>query len=161
MEIITAFFTSVPIDWFILGGILVLVGLDTLRSGIGRACALAVSLPLALFLHSLIDSTAFLGTMGFLSSPSGSVGVFAALLIASYILVRRMGLDYIDGGMGQPVQALLAGVAVTAIFAIVWQELPLLDSLWHFDTQVSAIFAEQFRLFWLLGAYVALAFARG
>ena len=158
---IAGFIQAVPIDWFILGGILVLVGLDTLRCGIGRACALAVALPLALFLHSLIDSAAFLGGVGFFASSTGSVGVFAALLIASYILVRRMGLDYIDGGMGQPVQALLAGAAVTAIFAVVWLQLPLFDSLWHFDTQVSAIFAEQFRLFWLLGAYAALAFARG
>lgn len=161
METIIGFFTSVPIDGFILGGILVFVGLDALRSGIGRACALAVALPVALFLHSLFDSTVFFGSMDFFSTSTGSVGVFAALLVASYILMRRIGLNFVDGGMGQPVQALLAGAAVTVIFAVVWLQLPLLDSLWHFDTHVSALFAEAYRLLWLLGAYAALAFARG
>jgi len=162
MEAITSVFTVVPLDYFVLGGIVLVIALDSLRSGIGRACALAVALPVSMLLYSLLDKAALLSSVGALfATPLAQALTFAVILALSYLLARRMGLEFVDGGMGEPIQSLIAGVAIAMIFVVIWLQLPALESLWHFNTQVSAVFAEPFRLWWLLGAYAALAFARG
>jgi len=161
MGTITGIVTAVPLDWFILGGLLILLSLDSLRSGIGRAAALAVALPIGYLLYSLVGSAAFVSTMGILASPLSQAITFGVLVILSYFMARRMGLDFIDGGMGEPIQALIASAAAVVILAVIWLQIPALDSVWTFGAQLKAIFAESFRLWWLLGAYVALAFARG
>lgn len=159
---IAGYFTSIPIDWFVLCGLLILIGLDVLRSGVGRACALAVALPITLFLSSHLHSAIVLSSVtSLIPSVYAEAVIFAAIALISYFLVRRMGLEFLDGGIGQPIQALFAGAAVTVIFAIVWLQTPALHSLPQLGPQVQALFAENFRLFWLLGAYGALAFARG
>jgi hypothetical protein len=157
---ITAFFTAVPIDYFFLAGIVIFVALDSLRSGIGRAAALSVALPLALLFHALLDNTIAIGGMIPDSAMIQAV-VFGVIVALSYLLVRRMGLEYISGGIGQPVQALIAGVALTVIFLVVWLESPVLEALFQFQPQITAFFNESYRLLWFLGAYAALAFARG
>ncbi|MEK7155561.1 MAG: hypothetical protein AAB734_01645 [Patescibacteria group bacterium] len=161
METISGIFAAVPLDYFLLGAVAVVVALDTMRSGIGRAAALAVALPVALLLHSLLGTTAFIGNIAALDSGMMQAAVFGAILALSYLLVRRMGLEYVDGGMGQPIQSLIAGVALAVIFAVIWQESAVLGVLWQFDSPVTSLFAGSYRLFWLLGAYAALAFARG
>lgn len=162
MENITGFFSSVPIDFFILGGIVIILALDSMRSGIGRTVALAVALPLSLFLYSLLSETVILKDMAFLKGSAMTQAlVLAVILVLAYLLVRRMGLEYVDGGMGEPVQSVLAACAVAVIFAVVWLEIPALSEIWIFGDQVATIFAESFRLPWLIGAYAALAFARG
>lgn len=158
---ITGIFSAVPLDWFIIGGILILVAFDSLRSGIGRAAAFAVALPLALTLAGFAAKAVPLASVSILSSKSGAAGLFAILIILAYFLVRRMGLEFLDGGMGQPIQAILAGAALAVICAIVWLEADALNAYWQFGPQVQSLFSEGFRLWWLLGAYAALAFARG
>ncbi len=162
MAALQGFFTFVPFEWFVLGGIALVLMADTLRAGMGRAAALAVALPLTLVLHSFLKTAVVLGSVSALSGSSMvQAGVFAVLLALSYFMVRRMGLDFLDGGMGQPIQAILAGVAAAAILAIVSLQVPILSQILPFSAQTKAIFAEQFRFWWLLGAYLALAFARG
>lgn len=159
---VTGIFTGIPIDWIILGVLGVIVAIDSLRSGIGRACAMALALPVAVLLYSLVEKTAVLGTVSALSStPMAQAITFAVIAVVCYLLVRRMALEYVESGTGEPVQALLAGAAATVVFIIAWQQVPALQSLWHLSPQVSAIFSESYRLIWLLGAYLALAFARG
>ena len=162
MAALQHFFTLVPLEWFIFGGIALVLAADTLRAGMGRDAALSVALPLSLVLHSFLKSAAIIGSIGALSgSTMIQAAIFVVLLALSYFMVRRMGLDFLDGGMGQPIQAILVGVATAVIVAVVWLQVPVLSQILPFGNQTRAIFAEQFRLWWLLGSYLALAFARG
>ena len=162
LETVTGIFTGIPYDWLALGGLIVVVALDSLRSGIGRACAIALSLPLASILYALIEQTAFLKDVALLdSSPAAQLATFGVIALVTYLLVRRIALEYIDSGAGEPMQALLAGAAATAVLVIVWLQLPMSGEVWQLSDKVRAIFAEQYRLIWLLGSYLALAFARG
>lgn len=158
MDAVQGLFTSVPLDYLFLGGFTVLVALDALRSGIGRAAALALAAPVAAFLFSYAREATAIG--GMLSSPILEAGAFLALIVIAFFLIQRMGMEYIGSG-GQPLQAALAGIAVTIIGTVAWMHIDALRTVWEFSTHVQALFAEQFRLFWLLGAYAALAFARG
>lgn len=158
---ITGFVSAVPLDYFIVGGIILIIAIDSLRSGIGRAVALSIALTLSIVFHELLSTSAFLGGLPLLSSDAAAAGAIAALVVIAYILVRRMGLEYIDGGMGQPVQAAIASLAVTIVLIVTWLGIPALTDIWQFNTQIQMLFAESYRLFWLLGAFAALAFARG
>lgn len=157
-----AFFSGIPLDYVILGGIVLVIALDSLRSGIGRACAIAVALPLTMLLYPLLKSGVLTSSATFLfETPLSQALTFGALLIVSYFLARRMGLEFIDGGMGEPIQAIIAGISIAIIFTVIWIQLPALDTLWHFSDQITSLFTEKFRLWWLLASYAALAFARG
>jgi hypothetical protein len=159
---VTSVFSGIPYDWFALGAFLILIALDSLRSGIGRACAIALALPLATVLYALLTKTAFVSGLAILtSSPTAQLVTFGVLALATYLLVRRMALEYIESGTGEPIQALLAGAAATVVIAVIWLQLPMAGEVWQVSGKVQALFAEQFRLLWLLGAYLALAFARG
>jgi hypothetical protein len=154
--------SGIPYDWFALGGLLVLIAVDSLRSGIGRACAIALSLPLAAFLYSLLGQTAFIANVAILNSSAvAQLATFGVLFVVTYLVVRRMALEYIDSGTGEPVQALLASAAATAVLAVVWLLLPMTAEVWQVSGKVQAIFSAQYGLIWLLGSYLALAFARG
>lgn len=159
MEGLQGMFQIVPLDFVILGGIAIIVALDSVRGGIGRASAIVVALISAQFLSSLLNDTAFIGAM--VSSPMMEVGAFLLLVGASYFTLRRMGLEYVSGGIGQPMQSAIVGVAVAIVCAVTWLSIPALSDYWEFGRQISTIFAEQFRLIWILGAFGALAFARG
>ena len=162
LDAITRLFTGIPFDWLILGGLAVLLALDSLRSGIGRACAIALALPIAAFLFSFVEKTAVLSGIGTLSaSPAAESATFGVVFIACYFIVRRMALEYVESGTGEPIQALLAGVAATIVVVIVWLQIPALSELWQLNDSIQAFFSESYRLLWLLGAYSALAFARG
>ncbi len=162
METVTGLFASVPVDFFILGGIVLVLAVDSMRSGIGRAAALAVALPLGLLLYSLVSKAVVLKDIEFLTSSSlVQAGTLAVIIVLSYLLVRRMGLEYVDGGLGEPVQSTLAAAAVSVIFAVVWLQMPALSDIWQFGPKIETVFSEAFRLPWLIGAYAALAFARG
>jgi hypothetical protein len=157
----TSLFTTIPLDWIFFGGVIIAVALDSLRSGVGRALAISIALPISLLLFSLLQESAFLSSSGLFSTPYAEVVALAILVVAMYILVRRMGLDFVDGGMGEPIQAIMAGGAVVVVFACMWLQEPVLSQLWTLSDQIQNVFAESFRFFWLVGAYAALAFARG
>lgn len=159
---VTGIFSGVPYDWLVFGGLTLLIALDSLRSGIGRASSIALSLPVAGVLYELVSKTAYLGSIPVLTaSPAAQAGTFAVVALASYLLVRRIALEYIESGVGEPVQALLAGCAATVVIIVVWLHVPVLEPIWQLSDKVHAIFSESYRLIWLLGAYLALAFARG
>ena len=162
IDAVTGMFTGIPIDWIILGALVVLIALDSLRSGIGRACAIALALPLAFVLYSQFQKAFFVSQIEILfTNQLAQAGVFILLSLAAYILVRRMASDYIDSGTGEPIQALLAGGAATIVCIVIYLQVPVFDSLWHLSDRVQAVFSESYRLWWLLGAYIGLAFARG
>ena len=162
LDAVIGMFTSIPLDWIILGALVVLIALDSLRSGIGRACAISLALPAALLLFSLSQKAVILKDVDSLnSSPMIQLAVFGIIALACYLLARRMALEYIESGTGEPIQALLAGGAATVVLIVVWLQLPMTDSVWHLSDKVHAVFSESYRLVWLLGAYLGLAFARG
>ena len=148
---------SVTADWAVLLALCVLIALDTYRSGPGRASAIILSLPTALFLYQLLPSAAFVGSVTSVSMPVFDAFLFLLIAGGMYLLMRRMDMSY---GAGSLMQGVMAGVAVDSALTVVWLEVPALDSVWHFGEQVRAIFSESYRLWWLLGAFVAIAFVR-
>ncbi len=157
----TDIFTSVPIDIFGIGAIVLLLGIDAIRNGVGRTAAFSVALPLALFMHSLLSSAFLVGSLSFFtSSPMAVALTLLGFIAVSYHFARRVGLEYVDGGRGL-VQGIFAAVAATALLIVVWLQVPAFDALWHLSDPIRALFAEQYRLWWLLGSYVILVFSRG
>ncbi len=152
---------SFPIHWFILGGFFVIIVLDSLRSGTARATALAVALPFAAFLSTLIPITAFIKDQAFIAQGRGPIVLFVALFVIIYMLMRRMGLEHFESGRGEPIQSLLAATAVSSVLILTWVHTPSLNALWSLGEPFTGLFAEPYRLFWLLGAFLGLAFARG
>ena len=155
-----AIFRSIPIDWLILGGLAFVGGFEFIRDGSRRSAALALALPIALLLFLALGEAAVLGSItDGMETAYAQALFFGALVVIAYILVLRVGLSY-GGARSQPIQAAVAGVALTIIALCIWLQTPALDTLWHFGAQVQSLFAEQYRFWWLLGAYIALAFAR-
>lgn len=152
---------NLPLDWLVLGAVVIVIALDALRSGLGRAISIALALPIAHFFFLLADSTFLASAEGLFSTPFMHTAVFGVLFVGLYFLIRRMGLEYVDSGMGAPVQAILGGTGVAVVFACIWLQTPVLSDLRAVSEQVETIFNESVRLWWLLGAYIALAFARG
>lgn len=162
LDAATALFSGIPYDWIALGFLAILIALDSLRSGIGRACAISLALPVSLILYLLIEKTVGLNNIALLdSSPAAKLVTFGVIALGTYLLVRRIALEYVESGRGEPIQALLAGAAATAVLIVVWLQLPMTTEVWGLTGTIQAIFAEQYRFIWLLGSYLALAFARG
>lgn len=156
------FISSIPFDWLLLGLIVIVVALDSLRSGVGRAIAISLALPIAFVLLSLAEKAVILQSVDVLFSTSFARALlFGALALALYFLIRRMGADYMNTGMGEPIQALFAGIAVAIVFTCIWLQVPALTDLWTIGGTLGVIFVEKFRLWWLIGAYAVLAFTRG
>lgn len=162
MSSVTGVFTGAPYDLLAIGAFIVLIALDSLRSGIGRACAIALALPMATLLYALVPATVGLGAVSVLNaSPTMQLATFGAMAFITYLIVRRIALEYIESGRGEPIQALLASTAATAVLIVVWLQLPMTNEIWPLSGKIQAVFSEQYRLIWLFGSYLALAFARG
>ena len=157
---VTGMFTSLPTDWIVLGAVVAFVALDALRSGSGRAVALVVSTPVALLLFSAFKSAAVLASLGTqLTTPLLQAVLFIVLTFAVFLLVGRMSANWISDS-GAPLQALLAGLAATAVLTVTWVSVPAFDALWDFGGQVRNIFGEPYRFWWVIGALGILAFIR-
>ncbi len=157
---ITGIISGLPVDWFVLGGILVVIALDSLRSGVGRAVAVSIAMPLASVHYSFVPHTITIGTLPILQNPMAQTALFAFFFITLYLLIRRSSSEYLTSFSG-PTQVILAGAATAIIFMCVWLMEPVLNQWWMPNQTVQTVFAEQFHLFWLLAAYSILAFARG
>ncbi len=151
------FLRSLPTDWIVIAGTLLLLGFDALRSGDGRATALALSFPLAAYLFSLLPSAPLFSSLP--AEGTASAGVFIALSIGVFFLIRRM-FFFSDGGGGRPIQEILSVVAATAIVVSVWSTTPALSALWAPGSLLQAVFNETYALWILAVSFAALAFAR-
>ncbi len=153
-------FTHVPIDYFLIGVVVLAVAVDALRSGTNRACALALALPAALMLSSVLPKAALLGGVsGQFSSSTFHAILLAALFAAAYMLIYRM-IGFYGGGDAGSLNAVITGVATAALLLAVWLQIPELQSVWHFSSTVEGIFGEAYRFWWMAGSYIALAFVR-
>lgn len=160
METIRSIVTGVPIDWFILGAFVALLTIDSLRNGIARTAALSLAAPIAWALFSLLASTAFIGSLAASESAIAAVCLFGVIFVGCFIVLRRMGVDFIEAGLGQPIQAIAASVSAVTVLALFWILSPASD-LWTFGPVIQGAFSESYRLFWLVGAYGLLVFSRG
>lgn len=162
MSVVTGIFSGIPYDWLVFGFVALIIALDSLRSGIGRASSIALALPIASVLYGLFGKTAgFSSIEALTATPLAQALSFGVVALATYLLVRRIALEYIESGVGEPIQALLAGCAATAVIIVIWVHVPALEPIWKLSDKFHVIFSESCRLPWLLGAYLALAFARG
>ena len=160
IESVLGIFTNIPVDWAILAVFAIFAAFDVVRSGAQRVSMLALALPATVFLIAALSSDAILGPISKqFSTPVLQAVLFAIILVVMYVLAGRLGISY-GGESGQPLQALLAGLAVTAILVCIWIGTPALQAVWHFGTQVQGVFGESYRFWWILGGYGALAFIR-
>lgn len=157
LDAVTGFFSHVPTDWIIIAVFAIFVGFDTVRSGSGRAVALALSLPAALFLTDTLPHASILtGLTEQFSSPVLKAVLFGIVFVATYLLVRRMSASYRTGS-GEVMQSLMAGTAAIAVVVVVWLQVPELQSVWSFGPQVQAVFGEAYRFWWIALSYTTLA----
>ncbi|MBI4079817.1 hypothetical protein HY414_01130 [Candidatus Kaiserbacteria bacterium] len=152
--------TSIPIDWFIIGGFALVAALDCVRSGAKRVTQLALAFPLAaLLMQSLPNAYILGGIASQFSTPLMQALLLGVLFVALYLFIGRIGLSW-GGGEGQTIQAAIAGVAAAGVVMTMWIATPALQSLWQFGPQIQEIFGETYRFFWLIGAFAALAYVR-
>jgi hypothetical protein len=151
----------VSLDWIVLVVLAVLIAADSLRSGLSRATALALAFPLALAILNYLPDAQFMGGLEQqLPSALLKVAFDAALFVVVFICMYRI-VDTFSADSNRPLQALLAGLAAVSIAVVVWLQIPALDSVWHFGPQIQTLFGAAYRFWWLLAAYIALAFAQG
>ena len=154
-------FSRISLDWIVLAVFAFLVAVDALRSGPSRATALALALPLTLLVAGYMQGASFMsGIVQQLSSPILNNAFTLILLAILFICMYRI-TDTFGADSAHPIQTLLTGLAVAAIAAVVWVQIPSLESIWHFGPQAQALFGAAHRFWWLLAGYIALAFARG
>lgn len=160
VQSVSSFFLQVPIEAV---AALVFVGLlafDAYRSGTGRATAFALSMPIAHTLFLMIPHTIGIsGLSASLESPMLQTGLFVVLFAATFFLIHRMLMA--SFGIPSPFMlALLCGVATLVVGVVTILQIPALVTVLHPSTMVQAIFAAPYHFIWIIGAYLALAFAR-
>ena len=149
-----------PTDWIILGALAVFIAAECWRSGSNRAASLALALPFSFLAMQALGHAAFLGSILLRSqAPIAEAITFLGLIGLAYFFVHRI-LGFFSDSSGAPVQSLIAGIATAILLVVFWLQVPALASLWHFGPQVQAVFADQYRFWWMIGAYFALAYAR-
>lgn len=160
LDSIVGVFGGIPLDWIIIGAVVIAVALYVLRSGAQMICTLALALPTTALLLSALSNAAIVGPLSkqFETSPLRAL-LFVAILIVSYTLVHRMGISY-GSESRQPIQAILAGAAAAALLVVIWIQEPALQSIWQFGGDVQSIFGEAYRFWWIIGSYATLAFVR-
>ncbi|KKU27193.1 MAG: hypothetical protein UX39_C0003G0032 [Candidatus Magasanikbacteria bacterium GW2011_GWA2_46_17] len=159
-ELVANSLSSIPLDWMVIVGFGIILAFIVMRTGISRAVALALSLPVALLIFSELTQARFLAGIGAqLGTPIMKALVFIIPFVVIYYFVHQM-IDTYGSGNGAITQALLASIATVVVVVVVWLQVPELQSLWHFGSQIQSIFDEQYRFWWLVCAYSTLAFVR-
>jgi hypothetical protein len=152
-------FSHWPTDYILILAALAFIALDALWNGPARASAVALALPFTFFILDAIPHTYLLvGISSQFSTPVLQTVLFAIILVPLYFLIHRILGFYADSS--GPLDALIVGAASTAILLVFWMDVPALQTIWHFGVPITNVFGEAYRLWWLLGSFVALAFVR-
>lgn len=156
---LTSFFQHIPLDWILIAIFFALATFDALRSGVTRAAALTLALPITGLFLQYMPNTAYLAVFDKqFSAPVPAAVMSAVVFVILFMLINRMTDSF--GDSGHILQAALAGAALTAVVLVVWLEIPALNAVYHFGPQVQTVFGAAYRLWWLLAAYIALAYVR-
>lgn len=155
--LITNFFSSLPADWIVFGCLIVFFTFDALRAGPSRAMALAIALPLALFIADGVKEATFIGS---LSDTSTAVvgGTFAVITVALSLAMYRIVDTYSESA--GPVRSPLAAIGAAVICAVVFTQLPADFLPWEPSSSFALVFGEAYRLYWFVGSYFLLAASR-
>ena len=146
--------------WLVLTAVAILASLDALRGGTGRAAALALALPLTYVFLTFLPDAIFVGALyTSLTSAYAQAGIAAVVLVGLFVVLYRV-TDSFESDTGF-LSAVLAGIALAVVVGVTWSLIPQFNQLWSFGDSVEGVFGPAYRLWWLLGAYIALAFARG
>lgn len=134
--------------------------IDAMRSGTARAATLAVVFPLTFFFSGILSHVAILGPMtAKITAPFMQAAIFGLLFAVLFFLVYR--IMYAFGGSGSmPFASVVASLAATIITLVVWLQVPALQSVWHFGPQIQAVFGVAYAFWWLIAAYLLMAFVR-
>ena len=152
--------THLPVDWIIIGVLVIVIAFDAIRSGSARAATLALTAPLTLLLFGALSHAAIAGpVVAQFSAVSAQMLLFGAVFVVTFLFMSRI-VDSFSGN-GGVLQGLLAGIAGTVVLLVISLQVPALQTLWHFGPQVQLIFGEAYRFWWLLVAFAVLAFVRG
>ena len=158
--VLTQFFSNVPLDLVIVLVLFIIGAVDGYLSGGARVSAAALALPLAILAAGMAQSAFALGatlhTIHADAYPAATIGV---LFVALFFIIGRMVEQ--GFGAGGPISALLAGLGAVAVILALWMATPALAALVPLGYVVPFFFGEAYRLYWLVGGYVALALARG
>jgi hypothetical protein len=154
---VSSAFSQIPLDWILVVIFFVVIAADALRAGPVRAGAIAISLPLSALLYQMIPQTVLLSSISSQFPKSFEQALlFAILEIILFVCFNQ--LLYSFESHSSLLSAVVCGLCATVVVLVVWTQVPVLQSLWHFDSQIVAIFGASYRFFWLIGSYLALAF---
>ncbi len=147
-------------DWVLIGLLAILLVIFTLRAGTRSAVAVSLTFPVLAFALGALPSTAFVAAaIGKPASPLVPLIIAAILFVALFILVSRvLGSGF--SGSALPLAALLTGLATAVVAVVFLNQILGSNAIWHFGPQIRAIFGPAYELFWILGSYAVLAFAR-
>ncbi len=153
-------FSGLPVDWVLVGLTAILLVLFTLRAGTRVAFTLALSFPVVAFVLGALSNTAFLSTLtSQLTGSAAHLGLaLGVFFLVSILVFRILGSGFVRSAL--PLSALLSGLAATVITVVFLNQILGSNPIWHFGPQVQAIFGSAYRLWWVLGSYMVLAFAR-
>ena len=156
----TGLVTHFPIDWILILVFAFVVVIDSFRAGSSRAAVFAVSLPLTSLLFTFIPQTVLLDKVSHaLSNKPLQLGLFGVLFVIIFLFVYSITHSLGSSSRGM-LQAVLSGLSASIVAVVMWIREPVLQFAWHFGSLPQLIFGAPFALFWLLGAYFALAFVR-
>jgi hypothetical protein len=150
-------FSHIPIDWLIIGIFFVVVFTDAVRAGSIRAAAISLSFPLSAFLYQMIPQTTLFSTIsGQFSSSLDQALLFAILEAVVFVCVHQMLSSF--NAYASIFSATVSALCATVVVLVIWTQMPVLQSVWHFDSTIQVIFGASYRLFWIIASYLALAF---
>lgn len=151
--------SGVPSDWIIIGSIAILITIFSMLRGTSIATALSLSLPVAVTLFSVAPNAFLLGSIvrQFHAGLPQAL-VFLAIEIILLILFIRATMSFSESS--SPLAGILVGVSTTVVLVCIWMQVGSLASIWHFSSQTQNIFGSSYELWWLIVAYIGIAFAR-
>lgn len=157
MQSVFSAVASLATDWFIVGGLLMLIFFDVLRAGSGRVIALTLACLATYFVLDVFAQTRFIGSVAL---DGFAHVVFIVILFAlSYILMRRLTVSY--GDIGDSVlTSLFTAAAAVVCFLSFWILTPALSNIWQFGGFFQTLFSSSFSLFWILGSMFVMALSR-
>ena len=156
---VTGTVSGIPTDWLIIASILILFIVFSVVRGTTYATALSLSLPISLLLYQSISKGAFIGGIaaGF-SSPIAQSVLFLIIAALLFVLTNQAIASF--DTPSSVVSGIAAGLAALIVLVVIWMQIPVLQSLWHFTVQLESVFAGAYAFWWLIAAYVLLAFSR-
>jgi hypothetical protein len=156
MDVVTTWFNSVPLDWFILAIFCTIILIDALRGSTVRAAAVAIAFPIAAILFSYLADTAYLGAIAAAEGYVPAI-VFLGLTIGIFVFAYRM-MGW--GDSVRPPQAVMGAVGATVVAVSVWLSIDALEALWNFGPLLDSVFGDTYRLFWIVGGLALAALSR-